>query len=156
MSNSKGFTLIEIIVVLVILAMLSAVALPSYTTMMVQGAANAAQNNLIAIYNAQKTYYLTNGSYYISASCPSSDITNINSTLSLSITDSKFTYCCNNTSGFTCIATNTSTSNLSLTVTNASIILPGGTGCTASPWSAPCNPSCSSTNNPAYCPTTSF
>ena len=156
MSNSKGFTLIEIIVALVILAMLAAVALPNYTTMMVQGGANAAQNNLIAIYNAQKTYYLTNGSYYISASCASNDIANINATLNLNITDSQFSYCCTNTNNFTCTATNNQYSNLTLSVTNASIILPGGVSCTASPWQSPCNPSCSSTNNPSYCPGTSL
>ena len=155
MSGKKGFTLIEIIVALVILTILAAVALPSYMTMMTQGAANAAQNNLIAIYNAQKNYYFGNAAYCTSANSVCNSLASINSTLSLNITDAKFTYTCTNTSGFTCTATNTSDTNLYLTVTNTPIILPGGTGCTAAPWVAPCNPRCA-TDVAAYCPTSSF
>jgi type IV pilus assembly protein PilE len=154
MSVKKGFTLIEIIVALVILAILAAVALPNYMTMMTQGAANAAQNNLIAIYNAQKTYYFANAAYCTSTNSVCNSLASINSTLSLNITDARFTYTCNSTNGFTCTATNISDGNLSLAVTNTPIILPGGAGC-ASPWSAPCNPSCA-TDVAAYCPSSSF
>ena len=155
----------EIIAALVIVALLAVVAIPSYKTMMTQGAANAAQNNLSAIYNAQKTYYFSNGSYYISASCPSSDITNINSTLSLNITDNNFTYCCTNTNNFTCKATNIADANLYLTVTNSPIILIGGTSVSSGTCTTPficttsaegcCNPTCA-TDIAAYCPSTSF
>ena len=155
MSGKKGFTLIEIIVALVILTILAAVALPNYMTMMTQGAANAAQNNLIAIYNAQKTYYFANAAYCTSANSVCNSLASINSTLSLNIADTKFTYTCNSTNGFTCTATNTSDGSLSLAVTNSPIILTGGTGCTTAPWVAPCNPSCA-TDVAAYCPTASF
>ncbi len=152
MPDKKGFTLMEIIAVAMIVGILSAVALPKYNTMMIQGAAQAAQNNLITIYNTQKSYYLSNGSYCI-ASCDS--LAHINTALSLNITDSLSNYTCNNTGGFTCTATNISDTNLILTVTNASIILPGGTGCTASPWVSPCNPACA-TDVTSYCPNSSL
>lgn len=140
MSFKKGFTLIEILVVLIITAILIAVGLPNYNTMMQNGAAKAAQNNLVTIYNAQKTYYLNNSSY-CTTSCTS--LANINTALSLNITDSNFAYTCSNTGGFQCTATNNGDANLILTLTNNPIILPGGTG-TA-------NPGCA-TDVAAYCP----
>ncbi len=143
MSDKKGFTLMELLIVLVIIGVLVAIALPNYFTMMQQGAAQAAQNNLITIYNAQKNYYLGpvgSGTYCI-ASCNS--LANINTALSLNISNSNFTYTCTNTGGFTCTAKNISDPNLILTLTNNPIVLPGGSGTT--------NPHCVSDVN-AYCP----
>jgi type IV pilus assembly protein PilE len=151
MSRTKGFTLIEIIVVLVIIAILATIAVPSYNTYIQQGAAKSAQNNLVSIYNGQKTKYFNTSSYYDSGGA-SSDLTGINTALGLNISDNNFQYTCTAAgSTFSCTATNSGDSNLYLTVTNNSIILPGGTGCTASPWVAPCNPSCA-TDVAAYCP----
>jgi prepilin-type N-terminal cleavage/methylation domain-containing protein len=143
MSDKKGFTLLELIVVMIIIGVLATVAVLNYNTMMIQGAASAAQNNLITIYAAQKNCYLspvTGGSYCTSA-CNS--LASINTTLALNISDNSFTYTCSTASGFTCTATNISDPNLYLTVTNAPIVLPGASGTL--------NPSCA-TNNNAYCP----
>ena len=167
MSDRKGFTLIEIIAVAVILGILATVAAINYTPIMTQQAAQAAQNNLVTIYQAEKSFYLQNG-YYCSTSSQNTtcadNLSDLNTGLLLNIADNQFNYACsdpnsgtdgNNGSSFTCTATNIQYSNLTLTLTNNPIVLPGGTGCTASPWASPCNPSCSSTNNPSYCPSTS-
>jgi len=136
MCNKKGFTLIEIIVVLVIIALLAAVAIPNYTSMMVQGATKAAQNNLVSIYNAQQNYYFTNGSYCI-AGCDNLADLNRPTNLNLNITDNNFRYSCGLLvgAGFQCTAQNFSQdTKLSLTVTSVQPV-----------------PSCLS-DVPAYCP----
>jgi len=138
------------------LGVLAAIALPSYFSNIQQGAAKSAQNNLISIYNAEKSYYFANTVYCTAttglvANCGNSTA-NLNTNLGLNITDSNFSYACTSASNFTCTATNLLDGAFTLTVTNASIILPGGTGCTASPWTAPCNPSCAYAAHPTYCP----
>jgi len=104
MTNKKGFTLIEITVVLIILGVLAAIAVPNYMTSLQQGEARNAKNNLISIYGAQRNYYFTNGSYCL-ASCNS--LANINTALSLNLTDTYFnTYTCSNTTlPYQCTAT---------------------------------------------------
>ncbi len=171
MPDSKGFTLIEIIVVTVILGILAAVALPNYITMITQQAAQAAQNNLITIYRAQKNFYFSNG-YYCTTSTQNTTCAdtlahlNLSTNLNLNITDTYFTYSCtdpnsgsdgNNGSAFSCTATNISNTSFTLTVVGSSqLILPGGTGCTGpTTWGTPCNPSCTDVANPSYCPSSS-
>jgi prepilin-type N-terminal cleavage/methylation domain-containing protein len=146
MADKKGFTLLELIIVMVIIGVLVRIAVLNYNIMMIQGAAKAAQNNLISIYNAQKSYYFNNGSYC--TSCNS--LTSINTTLILNITDNNFTYACSNVSGFTCTAKDILDPNLILTITGGTannptgIVLPGGSGTL--------NPSCVSDHS-IYCPT---
>jgi prepilin-type N-terminal cleavage/methylation domain-containing protein len=168
MPNRRGFTLIEIIVVLIIISILSMIAVPNYITNMEQGAAKAAQNNLITIYGAQKNFYLTNTSvpgtgalpYYCTISTQNTtcanNLTNLNTGLALTITDTNFTYACsdpnsgtdgNNGSTFSCTATNVSNTSFVLTVTNNPIVLPGGGGTV--------NPGCVDAANPNYCPSAS-
>ena len=56
-TNQKGFTLIEIIAVLVILAIMAAVAIPKYLNMQAQAGINAAQGALAAgASNVTQTY----------------------------------------------------------------------------------------------------
>ena len=144
MPEKNGFSLIEFIVVLVILSILIAIALPVYIDNTQRGAAIAAQNNLTAIYNAQKAYYLSNNAYCTSAGAICNSTASINTNLTLNIIDSNFGYTCTNAGGFKCTATNNGAATFVLTLTNASIVLPGGAGAL--------NPSCAYPAHPGYCP----
>ena len=89
----------EIIVVLIIIGILAAVAMSNYNTMIIQGAAQAAQNNLMTIYGAQRNYYFTNGSYCTN-SCD--NLKDINNQLTLNITDGYYSYTCSCAYSGTC------------------------------------------------------
>ncbi len=91
MTGRKGFTLIELVITLIIVATLAAIAVPNYINYVQQGAAQAAQNNLMTIFGAQKNYYFNNGGYCTN-SCD--NLADINTNLSLNLTDSYYVYTC--------------------------------------------------------------
>jgi len=90
MLKCKGFTLIEIITVMFIIGIITAIAIPNYTSMAEQGMAQAAKNNLMVIGNAQKNYFLNQGTYC--STCET--LSSINTTLSLNISDNNYSYAC--------------------------------------------------------------
>ena len=61
--NKKGFTLLELLVVVLIIGILSAVALPRYQKAVEKSRVTQAITLLKAVYDAQKVYYMANGSY---------------------------------------------------------------------------------------------
>lgn len=61
--RSTGFTLIELMVTVVIVAILAAVALPSYTHYIVRGQRAAARAALLQTSQAMERYYTANGNY---------------------------------------------------------------------------------------------
>src|ERR1035437_6581695 len=99
LKGKKGFTLIEIIVVIVIIGILACIAIPNYCNFMEQGRAQAACNNMLTMYAAQRNYYFKTGCYYAGYSStnnpcfPSNDvpddINSLNIALSLNIPDDK-------------------------------------------------------------------
>jgi prepilin-type N-terminal cleavage/methylation domain-containing protein len=152
MLNRHGFTLFEIIVVLIIIGIYVALSFPNYTVPTEQARAATARNNLLAIYSAEKNYLNNNGSYCLntastaSASCAAStgdntcadSLPSINCNLSLNTQDDgTYTYSC---SGNTCTAVRISTPSTNVVLTlNAPIQLNGNV-----------NPQCATVNN--YCP----
>lgn len=63
MNNTKGFTLIELMVVVVIIGILAAIALPNYTTFQTKARQAEAKTALGAGYSALKSFYYENNTY---------------------------------------------------------------------------------------------
>ena len=136
MRDSKGYTLMEIVVVLVIIGVIAGFYFPRFTVPSEKAWAANAQNNLLAIYTAQQNYKNNNGSYATPAT-----LSAINSALSLSIQDDgTYSYTCS--SGVTCTATRATVSSTNIVITLASPINLSGSGSA--------NPQCNTSNH--YCP----
>lgn len=63
MKDKKGFTLIEILIVVLIVAILAAIALPYYDKALLKAETRGVLVNLKAIGEAQRRHYLATGSY---------------------------------------------------------------------------------------------
>ena len=126
MAASKGFTLIEIIIILTIIGISAMIAIPYLVVSAEQTKAQVAKNNLYAIAAAQQKYYEDYGSYCTATTgntVPCADNTaDLNTNLRVSISDS-FNYSCSATLEnipYNCIATDTYIINLTLDPNNQS------------------------------------
>jgi type IV pilus assembly protein PilE len=63
MTKSKGFTLIELMIVLVVVAILAAVAYPSYRESVKKGNRRAAQAEMMEIVNREHQFFIANRLY---------------------------------------------------------------------------------------------
>jgi type IV pilus assembly protein PilE len=63
MTKSKGFTLIELMIVLVVVAILAAVAYPSYRESVKKGNRRAAQAEMMEIVNREHQFFIANRTY---------------------------------------------------------------------------------------------
>lgn len=61
--RSRGFTLIELMVVAAIIAILAAIAYPSYQQYVIRGKRSAAQAQMMDIANREQQYLLANRAY---------------------------------------------------------------------------------------------
>lgn len=75
MKTNNGFTLIELMIVIAIIAIVSAIAIPAYTGYLATARMVEAKNNIAALKLAEEEYYLEHNGY-----C--SDISNDNTNLS--------------------------------------------------------------------------
>ncbi len=79
-----GFTLMEVLIVIVILGVMAGLAIPSYNNSVEQSRANEAQANLNVIYTAEKIYKINNnGVYWAGGTNP--PIANINAALNIDL-----------------------------------------------------------------------
>ena len=91
MWTKKSFTLVELFVVMIIVGILVALALPNYNTMKEKSLDREANSSLALIQAAEKIYKMESGSYYPSSGS-TNDITNINTNLKLSLTTGSWSY----------------------------------------------------------------
>ncbi len=63
MKSSKGFTLIELMIVVLIMGVLAAIALPNYRTYVLRSHRTAAINAILALASQEARYYTINNSY---------------------------------------------------------------------------------------------
>ena len=82
-SSERGFTVIELLVVIIIIGMLLAIAVPSYIGFRDRAANNEAKTNLRAALPAAEAYNEDNGSY---ASMDEASLREIDSSLSSTLT----------------------------------------------------------------------
>jgi prepilin-type N-terminal cleavage/methylation domain-containing protein len=72
--NQKGFTLIELMIVVVIIGILSAIAIPKFTAIREQANEASCLSNLHALANAEAIYYAYNSTYGLIGNIGNSDI----------------------------------------------------------------------------------
>jgi type IV pilus assembly protein PilA len=63
MKNKKGFTLIELMIVVAIIGILAALAIPDFMKMMAKSKQSEARTNLSAIYTMQSSYFGTHNTF---------------------------------------------------------------------------------------------
>ncbi len=85
--NPLGFTLIEVIVVIIILAVIAGVALPNYRKTVERSYQQTAINNLTALHGAQQIYRAQYGTYW-----GTGNVSAINTNLGLNIIENGMTF----------------------------------------------------------------
>lgn len=84
-----GFTLIEVMVVVIIIGALSAVAINNFNKTLETGRCRSAQQNLVAIHEAYVLFHLKNNTY---VPLSGTNLAAINNDLNLNIYDNDYTY----------------------------------------------------------------
>lgn len=115
MNKRHGFTLMEILVVVVMLGIMAGFALPAYNNSLRKANERDATINLIAIHGAQMVREARTGAYWDGGA---GNTASINTNLGLNIVENDVTYSCNGT--FTCTATHTGGA-FTISVTQAAI-----------------------------------
>jgi len=89
---SKGFTLLEILITVIIIGILSAIAIPNYTKSRERSLDKEAQIVLNLIHAAEKMHYMKTTTYYPNIALTSVDVSGINSYLRLNLYSANWDY----------------------------------------------------------------
>lgn len=102
-SSPKAFTIMEILIVVIIIGVIAAFAIPNYGKSVAQSRLQDAILQLSAIRTANQVYYARTGSYWPPSG--TENVAAINSNLSLNIIENGQTYSCTGTGAtFSCSA----------------------------------------------------
>ena len=129
-----GFTLMELMVVVTIVGLVAAFAIPDYTKSVEKTHLKDAQNNLMLIHAAQQMYFAQNNNiYWPGGAGAAGALAAINSGLGLNIIANGMTYSCSQTltTNFTCTAVRTGATAFTVTITEAAVSLGTNPSCTA-------------------------
>ena len=100
LNDRQGFTLTEIIVVIIIIGLIAAFVAPNYRRTVEMEYERTARLNLEAIYKAQRIYLARTQTFWPTAPmAPAADVDQINDTLGLNITEENVSYTCNQVGG---------------------------------------------------------
>ena len=107
-SLNTGFTLIELMIVIAILGIVTAIAIPAYNGYIASARLLEAQNNIAAIRLAEEEYFLENNSYFTNGTFDNDALSNASGNLwSASKGDGdqvNFDYAVTSSSGYTITA----------------------------------------------------
>ena len=145
--SRSGFTLIEIMLVIVIIGIVAGFTIPNYSKSVARAYMRDAKNNLIIIREANQVYRAQEGTYWPTTA--GNLLSAINTNLRLNILANGSNYTCSGVAGgatFSCTATRGNTATItgySETVNQNAIAIPPNSACTLGCLSAtPCNPCC--------------
>ena len=74
--SNKGFTLIELMIVVAIIGILAAIAIPNFLRFQLKAKSSEGKVNIAAIRTAQESYLAEFGSYLVAAASPTAAVTN--------------------------------------------------------------------------------
>ena len=131
----KGFTLVELAMVVVILGIIAGFSIPNYQKSVARAYLRDARNNLIIIREANQVNRAQQGAFWPTSN--NQDLVAINSNLRVNILANGVVYICNGTTGITFSCTAQRGADFTLTITEVPIFIPPS--CTVP---ANCNPKC--------------